>query len=67
LTYKLFLSNPDAKAKCINEQHINAVLGHLAQEQHQNAALEVLMVLVDGQDGPWVELLIKRLVMILVK
>jgi hypothetical protein len=40
---------------------------HLAHEQHQIAALEVLMALVDGRDGPWVDLLIKRLVMMLAK
>jgi hypothetical protein len=67
LTYKLFLSNPDARAKCTNERHINAVMRHLAHEQHQIAALEVLMALVDGRDGPWVDLLIKRLVMMLAK
>ena len=67
MTYKLFLSNPDAKAKCANERHINAVMRHLAYERHQSAALEVLTVLVDGQAGPWVDLLIKRLVMMLAK
>ena len=67
LTYKLYLANPEAKAKCTNERHIKVILRHLEEEQHQDAALQVLLVLLEGLDGPWIDLVMKRLVIIFVK
>ena len=67
LTYKLYLTNPEAKAKCTNERHIKVILHHLGEEQHQDAALQVLLVLLKGLDGPWIEFVVKRLVIILAK